>query len=397
MYDLIQTKFIYWYNNEFKFTQLYQDMAETVEDSPWHREENVGVHTDMVVSQYLMLAGHSAQEHFWKLGAFGCAFHDVGKPASEVVKFKEERGHYRAYHGHEMLSARMWESWAVENFDMLQERFKFTPEDIYTVTWMIEHHVPWAIKKTAKLQPIAATMANTFEVFFNAWYEMLKADQFGRMSDSSNQRLAEVNQWMCDFDQLAMDWLYTEHEVYSETHIDVDTLPTNNRAVYVLIGAPCSGKSSKVEELKGVIRSTGSCWEIVSMDQCRLNWYGTDNYSEAFEAACADPEFDKRVMAKYMNALRQGWSVILDNTNTSAKARRKWLEPARAKGYKLIAVTFPSTLEQLIHRQTMVRKDKDIPIHVIERMYNNTAMPLLSDFDQVIVDPSNINSLHGLS
>ena len=61
-------------------------------NSPWHRENTIGIHTDMVVSHYL---ANSPNE--WDkqevLGAFACAFHDVGKPrASEIngIKFKPE-------------------------------------------------------------------------------------------------------------------------------------------------------------------------------------------------------------------------------------------------------------------------------------------------------------------
>jgi hypothetical protein len=104
-----RTNFIHYYHNELKFTDEFLLMEGTVEDSPWHREKNVAVHTDMVVSQYI-----STAPQVWSkrdlLGALACAFHDFGKPAAEEVKFSEERGKYRRYVGHEVVSARVWES-----------------------------------------------------------------------------------------------------------------------------------------------------------------------------------------------------------------------------------------------------------------------------------------------
>ena len=85
----LKSEFIKWYNNEFHLDPLYVAMENTVEDSPWHRERNVGVHTDMVVSEYI-----ARNQSDWDIailcGAFACAFHDVGKPDAMEEVFKED-------------------------------------------------------------------------------------------------------------------------------------------------------------------------------------------------------------------------------------------------------------------------------------------------------------------
>ena len=89
-------------------TDMFLVMEQTVEASPWHREANVKVHTDMVVSEYVQRT--DAAKIQWErtdfLGAAACAFHDTGKPAAKIQKYREDRGNYFAFHGHEVVSSR---------------------------------------------------------------------------------------------------------------------------------------------------------------------------------------------------------------------------------------------------------------------------------------------------
>jgi predicted kinase len=81
--------------------------------------------------------------------------------------------------------------------------------------------------------------------------------------------------------------------------------------------------------------------------------------------------------------------VVLDNTNTSAKQRRRWLAPAKARGFQLVAVVFPVDLDTVLARQNS-RTDKKIPDHVVVNMYNRLSLPMYGEFDKVLVDSSNL-------
>ena len=365
-------KFSHWYFDEFQLDPLFQAMVETVEDSPWHRERNVGTHTDMVVSQYI---ARQQALTFDVLGAIGCAFHDVGKPSSEIIKFKPERGEYRAYHGHELVSARMWEDWAVRNWTFLSEEFGLIPEHIYHIGWMIEHHVPWATKKDAKLDAFAATAFSTIGVDSNTWIDMLMADQTGRMSDDSHQRIAECEEWICDH---MLRVRKAEHR----------WVPFGNNVVYMLIGPPGCGKSTFREEHVRRCEQIGHKTAVVSMDDLRLEWYSPE-YDIAFKKASEDSAFNAKVDKVYVEALRENNIIILDNTNTAGRARKRWLAPARARDFKVHAVLFPSTREQVLMRQHS-REDKTIPAHVVENMYDRLSLPLIGDFDEVSVHAGNL-------
>jgi predicted kinase len=370
-----QDKFIHWYNEVFRYDPLYAAMWETVEGSPWHREANVGVHTDMVVSQYLMLSnsegpGMLDSECFNVRGALGCAFHDVGKPPAMQIKFKEDRGEYKAFHGHELISARMWENWAVGNWSFLQREFGFEPIDIYTVGWMIEHHVPWATKKDEKLDAFAATAYTTLG-HSCAWTDMLMADQRGRISDSSHQRFEEAQIWIYD---------HEERRAKAEWGFELVT----DKTVYMLIGAPGAGKSTYRQKL--LAENPGAA--VLSMDDLRIEFYG-EPYENAFAKASKDSSFNAKVDARYIDTLRQNEVVILDNTNTAARARKRWLAPARARDFRIVAVLFPVQLQTVLDRQRS-RTDKTIPDQVVSDMYNRMSLPMIGDFDEIIVHDGNL-------
>lgn len=363
-----QQLFVHWYFNDFRQTDpLYRAMARTVENSPWHREDSVGIHTDMVVAQYLALDG---VENFDVRGAFACAFHDVGKPPAEQIKFREDRGEYKAFHGHEQVSARMWENWAVENWGLLRDVFGFVPRDIYTIGWMIEHHVPWGTKKDGKLDAFGATAHHTIG---NAptWAHVLLADQTGRISDPDHQRGEQALEWLEDHERrvIASEFRWT---------------PYGDKKVYMLIGAPGCGKSTYRQQL---LREHPDA-AVISMDDCRIEFYG-EPYDQAFAKASKDSSFGAKVDARYIETLRKNDVVILDNTNTAAKARNRWLAPARARDFQTVAVLFPVARQTVIDRQK-TRKDKEIPAHVVEAMYDRMALPMIGDFDDVIVHDGNL-------
>lgn len=365
------TQFIYWYHNEFRYDPLYISMDHTKEDSPWHREETVGVHTDMVVAQYLTRGMTQVETQGGVLGAFAAAFHDVGKPPSEIEKFSEERGHYRAYHGHELVSARMWENWAVENWTLLRDRFGLTPVDIYKVGWMIEHHVPWGTKKPEKLHKFIATALWSDTV--DQWKSMLLADQYGRISDPSHSRGEEAEAWINNLKKMG-------------TSLEVTDILGNldeRKILYVFVGPPGAGKTTFRTKL---IEN----WDasVVSMDDMRLAWY-SDDYATAFRMSTEDKEFSAKVDREFNQALETSDVVVLDNTNTSVKGRRRFIVKAQQKGFYIRAVLFPSTLVQVLRRQN-TRGDKNVPRDVVTNMYNGLSLPMIGEVNDVFVHDGNL-------
>lgn len=345
---------------------LFHAMEQTVEDSPWHREKNVLVHTEMVVGEYItaadqLAAGQGKWDRDVYLGAIACAFHDVGKPVARTEKFSEARGKYYSYPGHELVSARLFEDYAAQRHPM------FSADDIYRVCWMIEHHMPWDIKDATKLANMAATLQAT-ELYW-VFPMVLRADQFGRISDDAETKRAEVHKWITMLDRLG-DVVFKP--------IDGDDVPT----LYVPIAPSGAGKSTFRKTLADDVNA-------FSLDDLRHEFYNTEDYAAAFDAATKDPRFDSRANARYHEVIKQKQDLVLDNTNCSAKRRRWYLDIARKHGYRTVAVLFPITIQQLCDRQH-TRTDKTVPEHAVRRQYMSLQLPSYGEFDHVATIDANI-------
>jgi len=185
----------------FKQTALWEAMVNTVENSPWHREANVGVHTEMLDRWYMENLANKRSDRQQMLTRVGCLFHDVGKAPSEIQKYSEARGNYRAYHGHEQISARIWVDYALQNMDQVKELLKFDLQDVANIAMMIEYHVPFDLKNKDKRRALKTAIVQRMgESGHRAWLDMLLSDQHGRISDDQAEKLAKVDEWMKEWE-----------------------------------------------------------------------------------------------------------------------------------------------------------------------------------------------------
>jgi predicted kinase len=366
----LKSEFIAWFFNEFKFDPLFVVMDGMAEDSPWHRESSIGIHTNMVVGEYLSRTPASwTPLHL--LGAFAATFHDVGKPFSCEFKWKESRGDYKSFNGHELHSARLWEDWAVRNWIELTTTFQITALDMYYVSWMIEHHKPWGLKNETKLNNLAKTaiFGPTVDVYTSLMY----SDTWGRLSDDTANNRENATAWIKQFQYRAR---YSKVAAIKE-HQTIENQPT----VVLTIGASGSGKSTlyQTEYPDYVFHS----WDII-----RTREYG-DDYDLAVQRSMNDKQFVSKAHAEYSRLIKTGNNIFVDNTNTSAKRRRFFVDQARRNGYRVIAALLPSTLETVLDRQS-TRAGKTVPVTVVQRQYFNTQMPQYGEFDDIAVFDNNL-------
>lgn len=364
--------FVFWYFDEFNRSTLYEDMANLAENSPWHREHSIGAHTDMVVVEYLRnIKTRESSLSNNICGAFAAAFHDVGKPVACQHKWKEGRGDYKSFSGHEIVSARLWEDWAVENWSMLSDRFGFEPLDIYRVAYMIEFHKPWDIKKEDKLRDMALTLMR-LDVE-KAFENLVEADTWGRICDDMEEKRMKVIAWTSSLRNRCIALKgHSAHFEYKN--------PNGKPIMYVPIGASGSGKTTLYNTL-GVLES-------FSLDVMRLELYG-EPYADAFQKSMEDKHFRSTCNERFREILRRENDVFLDNTNTSKKNRRFYLTEARNRGYHLRAVLLPVSLRAVINRQK-TRGDKNVPEEAVTRQYMGLQLPQYGEFDSVIVHDGNL-------
>lgn len=381
----LKQQFIFWYFNEFQTTPLYHAMAQLAEESPHHRERSIATHNDMVVTQYI-----SSIRYRWHLpdlcGAFAAAFHDVGKPEAMEIAYKEERGEYKKFFGHELTSARMWEDWAVKNWASLV-RLGLEPVHIYHIAWMIENHLPWKLKDKEKLRRLALTAS---VVNIDAYTRFLLADGAGRICDSD--KVGESEKWCYNFSHFSAELQFQE-----EVHSLTDPTPEKQPVLIMPIGPSGVGKTTLYRRL---LTQYDSLYPY-SWDELRLLWYldgseieqmptnAKEMYRLAFQRQLEDSNFNQKANKEFIDLVQQQANIFVDNTNTSKKRRRFFTDEARRHGYKLIAYLMPIDLDTLKSRQR-TRTDKEVPDNAVERHYLNTQMPNYGEFDEIIVEGGNL-------
>lgn len=380
--------FINWYNNEFKRDPLYLTMENTTEDSPFHRERTVGAHTDMVVMTLLGLQNENTTVKPRLMALFAAAFHDVGKPAMAEAKHSDSRGNYVSFAGHELRSARMWEDYFMRNISMFRNRFNASSSFLYGVLVMIEKHRPWGIKDQGKLDDIFITLSryNAVDEYFN----LLIADNSGRISDYSTsyresiEKVDIYKQSMGDLNSRVGKRISKKNNANVKFENEGRTFIPS---LIIPVGAAGSGKSTMFENFDDKLDGIdGTPTVSHSMDTLRREIYpDAQTPEEAFQFSINDQKnFQKQVQADFIAKVKRGENIFVDNTNVSNKRRRFYISEAQRRGYRIIGILFPISVQDLTARNAG-RGDKKLPLDAVLRQYMAISVPLFGDFDQIIM------------
>lgn len=362
-------------------SSLWRRMEETVEDSPWHREDDVAVHTAMVLDQYEQRFAPHRTERQNTIARLALLFHDVGKPdAEETLEKKDGSGTHRRYAGHEQLSAVSFaECWLQDE----HLRQVISADDARKVRFIIEHHLPYGYKDGKKRSDLRTAIEHTLREDVETFYDCLRSDAAGRISDDHQQKLQAVEDWVAAFQQVPL----TVNKVNSQVG-----------KCYVLIGPSGSGKSTWVKQHlregdKVVSRDTYYLEYFHSQVSIGLASPSDDKrlYAAAWRLCCIDDkagfeEFLRRKVAAVFHDLKvTHGSVFIDNTNGSKKARASCIQHARNAGMKVVAVEFWNTFQTVVGRQ-QTRPDKEVPVHSLSQQYHAQSSAWLgSEVDEVIL------------
>lgn len=356
---------------KFKSTGYWQHMQNTVENSPWHREANVAVHTEMVMQQYRdrFMAHHTEIENIIALSAL--LFHDTGKPmAEEVLEKKDGSGDtYRRYAGHEQESAVTFQ----ECYMTMPELRQLLPTyAARAVRWIIEHHLPYGYKDKVKRQGLAiATKVALAEAgaSYSLFFDCLRSDAAGRISDDHEQKLQAVEDWIVQF-------------------LTVNTTPIaleEGPVMFLLVGPSGSGKSTWTQE-----RFNQDTDTIISLDTYKemfwramepMTWAldsGEMSAVECYDRAWAYANEHESEFNKFANGIinsqldhvkKTNGTVFVDTVNASKKKRAKFIQLAKQKKFRVVAVEFWNSAQTLIGRQK-TRGDKDVPYKSVIQQIN---------------------------
>ena len=372
------------FTDQFKTTDLWKAMAKTKEDSPWHREDSVAIHTEMVLASFLNDVSYSyltenplkvIDESAFIVTYLSLLFHDTGKPPCKVVKFKEERGYYNAFHGHEIYSARLFEDYFVKNYKQFEGWL--SAEEAYKVMWIIENHLPYdAMGNDKKMDYLRTALDGNLGEHWQCFGWHLLSDTYGRISDDAETKRAKTEEFVSLMNSATV----------AAPRIIKDDAPVLN----LLVGASGSGKSTYVKKL------TEEGFAHFSFDDIRVK-LALENgvvdkgdpvklYGDAFGYCDKHrSEFGHRADVEFIKLLKDYRSVVVDNTNVSRKARTKFVVEAKKRGYSVVATVFPVSLDTLLDRMHS-RVDKNVPDDVVKNQYFKVSLPWVG----VEVDSLNI-------
>lgn len=351
MYKNIFTE---WYMN-FKSHDLFKSMTNTVEDSHYHREKNVGVHTNMVVNEYI-----SRSPSQWSkadfIGAIQCAIHDIGKPASEEVVTRSDGTTYRRYKGHELLSQRMFINYILSS-DGKELREYLTDSDIYNIGYIAQYHLPYQLSKE-RITWIRKHLCHfgLEDVFIRC----LQADTYGRISDNAEEKELRLENWFT--------------ATYYGTPLADEKDKEYTTEVVLLVAPTGAGKSTYMKKHL-------EDYAVHSMDRLRLEWYDAD-YSTAFKMSCDDKNFNNSVIKHFTMLTKEHNKVVVDNTNIKPKARKRYLSNSQHKKVAVVLLmSYGENLERLTNRS-----DKYIPTFVLDKMYWSVILPSFGEVDEIIIE-----------
>lgn len=305
--------------------------------NPYHVEGDVWTHT-MMVCQEAERLGLS------KLLKYCALLHDVGKP--NCRKLLDEKK-YVAFYGHEPYSAFL-------SLDILKH-YEFTEDEIIHAFKLIAMHT-----EPFKLDPMKLTKRLQGQnEFYKDLMKLNKADQNGRFSDNprnnTNPELLGVvpNLYKNDFH-------------------------ANSPEIVVLIGLPCSGKST---ERKNLLKSKN--YAILSTDDILMETAEGKDYNEKWK------NFDRKLGDKLMDerkneAIKKRQDIIVDRTNLSRKSRRKFLGQI-PKIYKKRAIVCLTGMEEIFRRnkERNLEEGKNIGRDVFDRMMKQFYPPFYDEFDEI--------------
>lgn len=355
---------------DIQVSRMFVNMSNTVENSPWHREANVRVHTNMVVAEYTKSVPREDWSSLDFVGALACLFHDTGKPEARTEKHSETRGTYFSYHGHELISARLWEAWNCAHL-VVKDQFEAN-----LVGWMIQNHMPWELKNKEKLinMKLHVNLTNSLDTF----KRVLLADQRGRTADDHSTKLQKVAEWIDMFD--SVDAPITLIQPYRSADL----------IMHLPIAPSGAGKSTLFNHL---ISQYHKELRHFSLDALRHQLYDVTDYSKAFEQSVNDPNFQSKANHAFIAAITDcktaGSDLYIDNTNLTPKRRQFYITEARKRGYVIIGHLMPSCVDVVISRQS-TRKDKHVPGPAVYKQYMSLVLPTYGEVDNIMIHTNNI-------
>lgn len=290
---------------------LFNAMKTTEHSSVYHQEGSVWTHSLMVTAYVKALHPDNL---VLQLAAL---LHDCGKPLAKVVDSLSGK---TSFSGHEGLSV-MLATDVLKSLDLTMQQ------------------------KLDVLKVISLHGTNVTQLLDIPYLQMFrKADQQGRLY------FGEKGQ----------------HSDYPERRFITPAL-TSTHTVTLLVGLPCSGKSTYANSYPTVL----------SRDNLLTYTYPDMTYNEAYTYVHSDSArlqiFNKAFDKLITQRAREQRDLVIDMTNLSLKSRRSMMQRFPHAQFKCVVFLPPFT--QIIARNT-TRPGKSIPFDTLISMSKSFVMPV---------------------
>lgn len=158
-----------------------------------------------------------------------------------------------------------------------------------------------------------------------------------------------------------------------------EVISPNQPTLHIPVGPSGAGKSTLYRRLQ----AKNPELQLFSLDSLRHEWYDPKDYEKAWKASTEDREFANKANQRFVEMIKSGKDVYVDNTNLTPKRRRFYIDHARRNGYRVVAYTLPADLETLIARQK-TRGDKNVPAEAVRQQYMSMKAPTNDEVDEII-------------
>lgn len=381
-----RTQFMSWWHKFQKSDhELKTAMENTVENSPHHREDNVWVHTQMVVSHYIEFVDSQCSE--WDYldlqGAVACVFHDFGKPDTEEEFYSEKYERViRSYKNHEIVSAGHFMNFWCENEHNIKSLIS-DDEAFYNVWVLIAYHLPYNMGD--------ANVANlkTHVSYYNLEHvitNVLLADCHGRIQDDREGSIKNCYSWINDFNNLVPKKLNDDES-----------------EIMMLVGVTGSGKTTYVNR-----HLNNENYVKFSYDDVRYKLFPNEksyrdvyhNVQRYFDDEERDPSVintqlgigDPKKLYGHNETLQMAMREALKNTpndscfvvdNMSLSRKYRRVINSMNKNRSLHAVMFIRSKDELYKNEDSRPDHEKRGKHVIDRMYYGYFPVLLGEADRI--------------
>jgi len=370
---------------------------DTLQDSEWHGEGNVHIHTNMVLAElYILFKEQASHIQGWRRQALilGTLLHDIGKPV---------RTRSLEIQGIERIASPQHESVGRSYL-----AFKLTELNLsFKVVWVVlnlvgEHHMPKLLAVKNKPAHDYWCLARQADTELLYWLEV--ADMRGRICPDLNKQLLNLEEFklfaeeyavwgqkldvrsiltpqLDKLDARAQNYVYA-HALYQLENGKISQPEEALATTYqhreqhphlVVMCAPSgSGKSSWIAQHY-------PDYVLVSLDELRKKFNG-DRSSQKNKGQILQASKEQLKVA-----LRQKQGVVWDATNIRSDYRA--IITGLGRDYHaLITLVVFLLPEKLIYKNNRKRQ-YSVPDNVLDKQLNGYQLPLLSEAHQYqIVD-----------